>query len=86
MAKKKKSRKVEEEYDDDDLVETADDDTEPESTGPQANLYVGLAALTLLALVLAATLFYLDHDELAAQSMPNPQVNIPALATPPQTR
>lgn len=79
MAKKKPKTKPKTKPIDDDFE---DDDLEPESTKiePKHDVFVGLAALTLLALVMAATFFYLDHDELSAKSFASPSVTLPGLA------
>jgi hypothetical protein len=62
---KKKRQRVEEDEDEfEDEVDEIDD-----SSRPRNNVYVGLGAITLLALITAAVFLYLDHD---ANSKKNP--------------
>ena len=48
--------------------------------GPPADAYTGLSLLTLVALLAAATFFYLDAQAVAEQPLQPPSVTIPALA------
>jgi hypothetical protein len=70
--KKKKNFEVEEEEDDEDSSST------PKKPG--ANVFTGLVFLTFVALIAAATLFYLDFDEnsLSDKQLPAPQVSVGA--------
>jgi len=68
-AEKAKAKAREEEADDGDEGEYE----EPPSKKPKNDVYVGLGAITLVAFIVAAVLFYLDGE---AHKTPPPQANV----------
>ena len=58
------------------------EDDEAELTAPKArnDVFTGLAALSLLALIGAAIFYYLDHDETTQKSLAAPVITIPTAA------
>lgn len=57
-SKKNRGRTDDDEDEDDDLGDEIDDDPDR----PRNNVYVGLGAITLVALLTSAVFLYLDHD------------------------
>lgn len=53
-----------------------DDDDAPAVDKPRSDAYVGLLAISLLALITGAVLLYLDYDELAKAQSPPPAVTL----------
>jgi hypothetical protein len=51
-----------------------EDDDLPESDKPRSDAYVGLLAISLLALLVGATLLYVDFDELKNSASPAPTI------------
>ncbi|OWK36405.1 hypothetical protein [Fimbriiglobus ruber] len=92
MAKKKRSedepkkkKKKAAPRDEDEVVDEADDDddgddgySEPKK-GSRNDAYVGLLAITLLALIAASVMFYLDFTELSASPVQSPSFTVPGL-------
>lgn len=58
------------------------EDDEAESTGPQVrnDVFTGLAALSLIALIGAAVFFYQDHEETNLKSLAVPVLTVPTAA------
>lgn len=54
--------------------------------GPKADAYVGLGAITLVILVAAGVLFYLDTDALAAAKTTGPSVQVTAAVPSPAAK
>lgn len=75
MAKKKKKRPVE---DDDDYRDDEEIDELPRKPKPRNNAYTGLLAISLLAMIAATTLLYLDFDALSG-TIPQPSAPVPEL-------
>ena len=100
MAKKKKDKKAK--ADDDkpkkkakarEVEEEVEEEYSPEAAGrPRLDIYVGLSALTSLALVGAAVFFYLDVDAAKGKQPPTVQLTLGGLKAgaaapvPPQPR
>ena len=57
-----------------------EDDSESDAPKPRSDVFTGLAALSLLALIGAAVFFYLDHDEMTKKSLAAPAFTVPAAA------
>jgi hypothetical protein len=72
----KKNRKRAE--DDEDEFEDEDDRSD-DSARPRNNVYVGLGAITLLALITAAVFLYLDHDANSKKNPPTVSVSVAEL-------
>lgn len=87
--KKKKSRPRDEEEVDDDLDEALPPPP-PRKAGPPTDAYVGMLAVSFVALLTTAGLLYLDFDALSGQQVSPPAVAVPALGmattTTPPTR
>ncbi len=63
---------------------TRDDDVDEDELAvpkPRSDVFTGLAALSLLALIGAAVFFYLDHEEMTKKSLAAPSFTVPAAAT-----
>ena len=58
-----------------------DDGDEPTAPKARSDVFTGLAALSLLALIGAAVFFYQDHEETVAKSLAAPAVTVPPAAT-----
>lgn len=58
-----------------------EDDAELTVPKPRSDVFTGLAALSLLALIGAAVFFYLDHEEMTKKSLAAPSYTVPAAAT-----
>ena len=58
-----------------------DDGAEPTAPKARSDVFTGLAALSLLALIGAAVFFYQDHEETVAKSLAAPAVTVPPAAT-----
>ena len=58
------------------------EDDEDELSAPKSHndVFTGLAALSLIALIGAAAFFYQDHEETALKSLAAPAVTIPSAA------
>lgn len=52
-----------------------DDDDDDGAPKPKSDAYVGLLAISFLALLVGVVLLYVDYDELAKQTVPQPQVS-----------
>lgn len=50
------------------------DDDAPEAPKVKSDAYVGLLAISFLALVVGCVFMFLDHDELAKQNLPAPSI------------
>ena len=73
---KAKAKQREEEEDDEEVEEVEDDESDAEPSGkqkPKSGVYVGLGAITLVALITAGVFFYLDAE---AHSKPAPVVSV----------
>ena len=46
----------------------------------RSDIFTGLAALSLLALIGSAIFFHLDHEETTAKSLAAPSVTVPSAA------
>ncbi len=62
-------------------VHSEDDETELAAPKKRSDVFTGLAALSLLALIGAAVFFHLDHDETTQKSLAAPVVTVPAGGT-----
>ncbi|MGL4423009.1 MAG: hypothetical protein ACRCZF_20265, partial [Gemmataceae bacterium] len=71
MAKKKPKPRDD---DDDDRDETEEFDS-PRAAKPKNDAYTALLVMTLMGLLVGCVLLYLDHDELAGQTVPTLNVN-----------
>ena len=92
MARKKsKPAKAEKPVDEEDdvpmpkLRRARPDDAEDEPKEPKvrSNVFTGLAALSLLALIGSAVFFHLDHEETLLKSLAAPAITVPSAATVP---
>lgn len=72
-------RRRNEDEEDDDLDDAP---ARPAKTGPRSDAYVGMLAVTFLALATSAALLYMDFDSLSGQQVTPPVVNVPALGAP----
>jgi len=87
MAKKKKPKSpkptkvIEDEAPQPKLRRVREDD-EAELTAPKArsDVFTGLAALSLIALIGAAVFFYQDHEETILKSLAAPGITVPTAA------
>jgi len=87
MAKKKKPKSpkptkvIEDEAPQPKLRRVREDD-EAELTAPKArsDVFTGLAALSLIALIGAAVFFYQDHEETILKSLAAPVITVPTAA------
>jgi hypothetical protein len=80
VAKKKKTRR--QEVEDDDLPDDdfdGDDDI-ARRRKPKDDAWTGLLVVSVLALIGATVLFYLDHAALSAQQVQPPSFRLPGLA------
>ena len=73
---KKKRKPVRSEADDED---DGDDDYAPPRKKSKEDAFTGLAAISLVALIIAAVMLYLDTSELGTAAPPTPNVTIPGL-------
>ena len=88
MAKKKsKSKVAKKPVDDEEAIPKPklrrvreDDEAEPTVPKTRNDVFTGLAALSLLALIGAAVFFYQDHDATALKSLAAPAVTVPTAA------
>ncbi len=64
-----------------DDADDAPDDAEVLVAKPRNDAYVGLLAITFLALATAAGLIYTDAESLAAQSLSPPTFSVPPLGS-----
>ncbi len=88
MAKKKKTKPVKAARDPDGdgipkpKLRRVREDDEAELTAPKkrSDIFTGLAALSLLALIGSAVFFHLDHEETTLKSLAAPSVTIPSAA------
>ena len=55
-------------------------DTEPIAPKSRSDIFTGLLALSMLALIGAAVFFHLDHEETALKSLAAPSVTVPSAA------
>ena len=58
-----------------------ENDSELTVPKPRSDVFTGLAALSLIALIGAAVFFYLDHEEMTKKSLAAPTLTVPAAAT-----
>ncbi len=72
-------------YEDEDIDDVEDFDEGDEPKKPRADIYVGLGFITLVLLITAAVLFYLDNEAAAAKPVPVVNVTVNALKLPGQT-
>jgi len=87
MAKKKKPKspkptKVTEDEAPQPKLRRVREDDEAELTAPKArsDVFTGLAALSLIALIGAAVFFYQDHEETILKSLAAPVITVPTAA------
>lgn len=85
------ARRRDDDDDDDDLPKNrkparseADDEEDDYDDAPpkkksREDAFTGLAAISLVALIIAAVMLYLDTSELGTAAPPQPSVNIPGL-------
>ncbi len=94
-APKKKKKKRRRDEDEEEAVEEEEAAAEEEEyadeeevasrkAGTGNDAYTGMLVLTLVALLAASVLLYLDHSALGAQTVSQPSVNVPALGAPAQ--
>jgi hypothetical protein len=57
-----------------------DDDAEATVPKKRSDIFTGLAALSLLALIGSAVFFHLDHEETTLKSLAAPSVTVPSAA------
>jgi len=72
---KKKRKPARSEADDED----DDDDYVPPKKKSKEDAFTGLAAISLVALIIAAVMLYLDTSELGTAAPPTPSVTVPGL-------
>lgn len=92
------ARRRDDDEDDDDLPkkkrtparsEVEDDEDDDFDDGPppkkksKEDAFTGLAAISLVALIIAAVMLYLDTSELGTAAPPQPSVNVPGLGAGP---
>lgn len=88
MAKKKKTKpaKAVRDSDDDGIPKPKlrrvreDDDAEDAVPKKRSDIFTGLAAMSLLALLGSAVFFHLDHEETTAKSLAAPSITVPSAA------